>query len=441
MGMICGKLHRVLRRTDMKKVAFCAIVLVVSICSMSAQQYKVLYSFAGYPTDAGYPVGNLVSDRAGSIFGTASNGTLGHGAVFRLSPNSEGTWTESLIYNFCADDSNGLCLDGAYPQAGLAFDAQGNLYGTTEGGGSQAACGSGQSGCGTVFELSPPSAPGGNWTEAVLYNFCSVYVEGICVDGNSPISAPVVDASGNVYGTTTDGGTGRLRNGGTVFELSQGSGGWTETVLYSFCSLGEGNFCPDGHSPYAGATFDRLGNLYGTTYEGGSEKSEGGGTVYKLSPGSSGWTETVVDHFLLSGQYGGAPLGEVSFDPQGNLYSTTSLGARGVGTVFEIRVNGQSRSFSFDRVDGAVPAAGVFVDARTKALYGTTTGNIYTHGNVFQINASGQETVLYDFCQQPNCTDGSAPFSGLISDEAGNLYGTTEFGGANDFGVVFEVTP
>ncbi|SPE44276.1 hypothetical protein SBA7_320043 [Candidatus Sulfotelmatobacter sp. SbA7] len=188
-------------------------------------------------------------------------------------------------------------------------------------------------------------------------------------------------------------------------------------------------------------TFDSLGNLYGTTYEGGGEKSEGGGTVYKLSPGSSGWTETVVDHFLPTGQYGVAPLGEVSFDPHGNLYSTTSLGALGVGTVLEISVNGQSRIFSFDRVDGAVPAAGVLVDARTKTLYGTTTGNIYNHGNVFRIAASGQETVLYDFCQQPNCTDGSAPFSGLISDEAGNLYGTTEFGGANGLGVVFEVTP
>jgi uncharacterized repeat protein (TIGR03803 family) len=274
----------------------------------------------------------------------------------------------------------------------------------------------------------------------VLYNFCSIDVENVCQDGTSPVSTPALDASGNVYGTTPRGGTDR--NGGTVFELSHGSGGWTEAVLYSFCSLGDGNACPDGNSPRAGVTFDESGNLYGTTYEGGGDKWFGGGTVYELSPGSGGWTETVIDHFLSTGEYGSAPLGAVSFDPHGNLYGTTSLGAQGFGTVFRLNLDSRtSRSFSFNASDGAVPAAGVLIDAKTKTLYGTTTGGAYNHGDVYQIDALGHETVLYDFCQQPNCADGYAPFSGLISDEVGNLYGATEFGGANGFGVVFEVTP
>src|SRR5579862_1007875 len=158
----------------MIRSALFLVFLALSWCTSSAQQYKILYSFAGYPNDAGNPVGNLVRDRAGNLFGVAGfSGTLGYGTVFMLSPNSDGTWAESLIYNFCSDYVNGLCLDGAYPLAGLTFDSQGNLYGTTQGGGSQFSCGSGQNGCGTVFQLSPPSSPNTSWKETVLYNFCS----------------------------------------------------------------------------------------------------------------------------------------------------------------------------------------------------------------------------------------------------------------------------
>jgi uncharacterized repeat protein (TIGR03803 family) len=255
-----------------------------------------------------------------------------------------------------------------------------------------------------------------------------------------PSSRLAIDASGNLYGTTTVGGSGHsedARGGGVVFELSHGVGGWTETVLYNFCTLGQGVACPDGSFPQAGVTLDKLGNLYGTTELGGAPQTPGGGTVYKLSLGSNGWTETVLN----AGRSGtGAPMGTVSFDPLGNLYTTFfGGGASGAGGIFRLASRGGSAEYSFNGTDGEAPTAGVLIDAKHAALYGTTSLGGTGFGNVFKMVAPAQETVLYTFCSQSNCTDGNGPTGGLIEDKSGNLYGTTKLGGENNQGVVFEI--
>jgi uncharacterized repeat protein (TIGR03803 family) len=177
----------------------------------SAQaQEKVLYSFcsAANCADGASPQGILVFDKIGNLYGAAAGGGSncqqigegGCGVVFELSPSQGGTWTESVLYNFCANDIQS-CPDGANPYAGLSFDRSGNLYGTTMIGGAY--------GLGTVFELMPPTTQGGAWTETVLWSF------GATGDGQNPIARVILDSSGNLYGTTEAGGT---YSGGTIFQ-------------------------------------------------------------------------------------------------------------------------------------------------------------------------------------------------------------------------------
>src|SRR5580704_16997683 len=261
----------------MRKTFLC-VTAILLCCSfvIGQSQYKVLWSF-GSTNDGATPLSNVIFDHAGNLYGTTSHGgsasacslSGGCGTVFKLSPNSDGTWTETILYDFCSKVGNSVCLDGSYPKASLIFDAKGNLYGTTSAGGTPP-CPIGA--CGTVFELSPPSSAGGGWVENVLYTFCVNENSNACPDGMEPNSRLAMDASGNLYGTTPLGGSGhdtKNNGGGTVFELTHGAGGWAETVLYNFCSLGEGKVCTDGTSPQAGLTFDRVGNLYGTTESGG----------------------------------------------------------------------------------------------------------------------------------------------------------------------------
>jgi uncharacterized repeat protein (TIGR03803 family) len=424
------------------KTFLCASLIVLSCSFAIAQtQYEVLWSFAGSPNDGAMPLSNLVIDRAGNLYGTTERGgatpsCAGCGTVFKLSPGSDGTWSETILYNFCSDFNTVLCLDGSLPKAGLIFDAKGNLYGTTSSGGANA-CPFIQGGCGTVFELSRPSSPSESWTETVLYNFCANYENSTCLDGAVPVAQLTFDAMGKLYGTTPTGGTGGSSGGccegGTVFELSPGSGGWTETVLHNFCAAG--GICADGLGPQAGVTFDKLGNLYGTTERGGDYRNLG--TLYKLAPGSNGWTETVLRTSKQS--LASFPLGTVSIDPLGNIYSTFSLGGQGFGGLFSLRSHGGGTEFSFNGNDGDGPTAGVLIDAKRGTLYGTTSGGDSFLGTVFKMVAPAQLTVLYNFCSQPNCVDGEGPFASLIEDTSGNLYGTTKLGGANNQGVVFEI--
>ncbi len=240
-----------------------------------------LYYFKGYPTDGAASFAALIRDKAGNFYGTTQSGgsspncvggagkPVGCGTVFELSFVS-GKWQETVLYSF-----EGSSNDGANPMAALLFDRAGNLYGATAHGGVTAGCyvNYNKATCGTVFELSP--ATGGGWTEKVLYEF-----QNSNGDGGSPIAGLLSDATGNLYGTTSQGGSFNqsfCRSGcGTAFELSPQPGGtWTETVLHSF---GNGY---DGAYPTANLVFDSVGNLYGTTGAGGNA---GVGVLFEITP-------------------------------------------------------------------------------------------------------------------------------------------------------------
>jgi uncharacterized repeat protein (TIGR03803 family) len=404
-------------------------LLPIAARPAQAQTQTVLYNFTG-GSDGGGPLSSLTS-HGGNFYGTTQfGGAAGSGTVFELLPNGSGGWNETVLYNFCSEGGSGeVCTSGADPNGPVVFDSVGNLYGTTpEGGNSNC---DDDPGCGVGFELSPAGA---GWTETVLYSFCSQGGPGTCPGGAYPggLGRPgslVMDPAGNLYSTNASG----------VFELSPSAGGWTEKVIYYVGGFGgltmdaAGNIFGVGVSDYTGQrivfelspngkggwnstviyTFttsspnsdiwsspalDQAGNLYGTetgwynVYRGPAEFS---GTVYKLSPGETGWTKTVIYNFLPddSELEGNAPSGGLVLDSVGNIYGTTIQGGTtGQGTVFEL-----------------VPPVGA---------------------------GSYKEKVLWNF----DGADGSGPNGGLILDSAGNLYGTTGQGGSSGNGVVFEVS-
>jgi uncharacterized repeat protein (TIGR03803 family) len=330
-----------------------------------------------------------------------------------LAPQSAHAQTYKVLYTFT------LGKDGGVPEAGLIRDANGNLYGTTALGGR---------GSGTVFKLSPTGK------ETVLYSFCSA---GNCADGSCPAAGVILDRKGNLYGTAYGGGSlcGQGGSGnGVVFELSpKGKGQWKETVLYTFKGA------PDGANPAAGVILDTKGNLYGTTQFGGG----GGGTVFKLSKTGK---ETVLYQFT-GGNDGAFPVAGVTRDSKGNLYGTTyNGGMHFYGTVFKLSQTGKEtvlHSFTGGS-DGGYPRGGVIQGA--KYLYGTafiggklscTFSNVPGCGVVFKLNMTGKETVLYSF---NGGTDAAGPAAGVILDAKGNLYGTTQSGGAGGAGTVFELS-
>jgi uncharacterized repeat protein (TIGR03803 family) len=323
-----------------------------------------------------------------------------------------------VLYKF----TNGA--DGGNPSAGLVFDTTGNLYGTTSGGGDSGCF----DGCGTVFELSPGL---GGWSESTLHTFTGGS------DGGDPFDKLIIDATGNLYGTANVGGIscGENHGCGVAFELTPGSGSWKETALYSF----QGG--TNGYYPIASLTLDKHGNLYSTLSNGGNYE---GGSVYELTDGTSGWKEET-----LYNSNGGEPAAAPILDSAGNLYGTTSC-CGGGGTVFELlHGNWKERTlFTFNGSGGGKPEAQLVFD-KAGNLYGTTEiGGKYDMGTVFKLarGAKGKwkESVLYSL---KGGTDGAAPFSTPIFDSAGNLYATTMHGGSTSCGnghgcgTVFKLTP
>ena len=380
---------------------------------------KLLHSF-GQGTDGANPVGALILDANGNLYGTTSAGG-GHaaGMVFELTPQSGGTWTETALHHF----RNGS--DGAFPRAGLIFDAAGNLYGTTYAGGGHAA--------GTVFQMTPNQ---GGWTESVIHNF------GSGTDGALPLANLIFDGMGNLYGTTQEGG---LHNFGTVFEVKpKQGGGWTETVLHHFNNNGV-----DGIFPEAGLLFDSRGNLFGTTLTGGTH---GKGTFYELLPQpGGGWMEIVQHSFSNNGLDGISPLSSLLLDSAGNIYGTTSAGGtNGFGTVFQFvqgTINAWTEyvlySFNFNGADGIFPQAAL-IRGGDGNFYGTAfDGGAKSAGAVFELapqqGGGWLESVAYSF--NFNGKDGAIASAGLISDGAGNFYGTTSQGGGYDSGTAFKLAP
>jgi uncharacterized repeat protein (TIGR03803 family) len=401
-------------------LTICTAVLTLASNASAAVPEKVLYTFTG-GSDGGSPYSGLVFDSAGNLYGTtASGGLYGNGTVFELTPSSSG-WSETALYSFTGG------IDGSSPYGNLVFDKAGNLYGTTQYGGTAL--------YGTAFELSPSS--GGGWSETVLHSF------GGGNDGILPYSGLIFYASGNLYGTTTNGGT---KNLGTVFELSPPTGGsWTEKILHSF---GSG---VDGQSPFANLIFDSAGNLYDTGRGGGMK---GIGTVFKLAPSSSGrWTETTLHSFNSSTTDGAGPFAGLVFDSAGNLYGTTYGEAQTCGNVFELSPSSTTWKLTVIHKfpgatgggpDGCQPFAGLIFDSAGN-LYGTTNGggSSKNGGTVFKLTpktgGGWTEKIVYRF---QGGSDGAGPYLGsLILDAVGNLYGTTSGGGASNAGTVFEVTP
>jgi len=342
--------------------------------------------------------------------------------------------TESVLYSFCAELN---CTDGAGPVAGVVFDQNGNLYGTTEWGGNN---GCYPTSCGVVFKLTPEGH------ETVLYSFCA---QADCADGAQPAAGVIFDQDGNLYGTTLYGGT---HGNGVIFKLTPGG---QETVLHSFCAW---NGCADGGVPYAGLVLDQKGNLYGTTLRGGAHNSAlcesyGCGVVFKLTPEGK---YRVLYSFCAQANCadGAQPLAGVVFDQEGHLYGTTSWGGAHVyGTVFTLGPNSKETvlySFCTENncADGQTPSAGLVLDQNGN-LYGTTTTGGYSggFGTVFKLTPNGNETVLYSFCVQSYCPDGDVPSAALVLDRKGNLYGTASGGGGYNIncalgcGVSFKLTP
>jgi len=385
----------------------------------------ILHTFNGNPD--GSPE-SLILDAAGNIYGTAIHG---NGSVFKLSPNANGGYDYSALYEFQGG------ADGAIPVAVL-MDSNGNLFGTTSEGGANSCIGG--FGCGTVFELMP--TPSGPWIHTVIYNFGS-----FSGDGATPVAGVTLDGAGNLYGTTSGGGT---NDEGTAFELSPSAGGWMETILHSFSNSGG-----DGCLPQSPVTLDNQGNLYGMTYACGSF---GAGIVYQLTPTSGGvWSENIL-HSFQGGSDGQGTYSGLTLDSAGNLYGTTVAGgvgpechlSLGCGVVFELSpVAGGAWTESIlhrfrATTDGAVPYAAPVFDASGR-LYGTTSeGGTNGNGVVFRLTPISGGRWLEKTYSFTGLADGGQPESGVVFDASGFLYGVTFTGGGQngkDFGTVYRAKP
>jgi uncharacterized repeat protein (TIGR03803 family) len=414
-------------------VIFIALLLASAIVPAEAQtrKFKVLHTFHG--KDGAFPVGQLTRDAEGNFYSTTEQGGTGKcvgvgcGTVFKMDKTGKLIWS----YSFHGKD-------GFEPVAGLLRDAKGDLYGITEFGGTVPANNS--FGYGVVFKLDTAR------TETVLHRFKGCNLNGP-QDGELPDSLLVMDASGELYGTTGQGGN-TFTCQGTAFALS-GTG--KQTILHRFTGG------TDGGGPCCGLILRGASGLYGLAASGGG----GGGLAFQMSTKGN---ETVLYNFP-----GGSSSESVLVaDSAGNLYGTTRTGGNcGVGscgTVFELSPDGsgwsQKTLYTFCQksqcADGYEPGTGPLVLDKAGNIYGTTSfGGFTNQGNcragcgvVFKLDPSGDETVLYSFT---DATDGANPIAGLYTDDKGDLFGTAQIGGdlncpapggkGYGCGVVFELTP
>jgi uncharacterized repeat protein (TIGR03803 family) len=397
-------------------VGIFAVIFALALTAWASTE-KVLWNFKG-GSDGSEPWSNyFISDAKGNLYAaTAAGGTYSAGTVFMLSPAGK----ETVLYEF--KGSNG---DGAYPHGRLAFDADGEIYGTTQGGGTN--------GTGTVYRLSPKS--GGGWTEKVIYTFSATGA-----DGTAPSAGMTIAADGTMYSTTPDGGA---YGAGTVFSLKKTSKGWKQTVIQNLNGSSNGGF------PYEGLMMDAAGNLYGAAQTGGTS---GQGVIYRLSLTKKGWVDTVL--YSFTGQNGdGAGLYWIDLisDKSGNIYGATSFGGtNGTGTVWELVYSETKKTYSESILyefgasgsgDGNNPYGGLAMDTKGN-LYGTTLyGGPSNIGTFYKLTKQGKtwkETILHSFV---GANDGNEPTGNPYIDATGRLYGMTQTGGKSNLGIVYRITP
>jgi uncharacterized repeat protein (TIGR03803 family) len=321
-----------------------------AVFRLNARGETILYNFTG-GADGNSPVSSLIIDRSGNLYGTTySGGANGAGTVYVVTPHK----TEEVLYSFTGGS------DGANPEARLAFDAEGHLYGTTTAGGAY--------GGGTVFEITAQNH------ETVLYSF------GQSSDSATPVAGVTLDPAGNIYGTASAGG---LYTYGTVFELTRSASGWTETILHNF------QMQSDGGVPYGGLVFDKSGNLYGAATDGGQTGGGGGGTIFELTLGSGGWTFNTLydlDGWGISGTFR-----DLLLDAAGNIYATTHCdGTNSAGTVYELtNSNGTwnyNQLYVFTGGDDGLYSFSNLVADKNGNLYGTTNqGGTNGSGVIFRV--------------------------------------------------------
>ncbi|MGB9256525.1 MAG: choice-of-anchor tandem repeat GloVer-containing protein [Candidatus Korobacteraceae bacterium] len=344
--------------------------------------------------------------------------------------------TFQVLHTFTGGD------DGADPVVGLTMDRAGNLYGTAQYGGT-GNCNVGAQGCGTVFKL---SHKGTGWTFTPLYSFQGWNAS----DGAYPQSRVSIGTDGNLYGATSIGGPiGECKGGlgcGTAYRLQPPaticksvSCPWTETALHNFMVP------PDGNYPSGDLIFDGAGNLYGTTVDGGSS-SDVDGTVFELSPSNGGWMESILYSFPGGGT-GGLPYSGVIFDAAGNLDGTaTNGGSSDLGTIFQLTPSGSgwtgSALYSFAPGDeGDLPIGGLITD-NAGNLYGATRNSTSGQPVVYELtpaNGGWTFTIMHVF----DGADDGGPVGKLLMDSAGNVYGTalSASGNGDCCGSVFKLTP
>ena len=389
-----------------------ALLITLSAAQLQAQTMTILHTFTGRQ-DGGTPYAGVTFDRQGRIYGTTySGGSHQQGMVYRLVREGAG-WVESPLYSFGPPQS----LDGGMPVARVVFGPDGLLYGTTTGGGAY--------GLGTVFSLQPPASACKSalcpWRETVLHSFDFA-------DGTDPGYGDLVfDQAGNIYGTAFNGGQG----GGVVFELSRSGSSWTEKVLWQF------TYGSDGAYPVGGVIFDNAGNLYGTTSLAGANDD---GAVYELSPTPSGWTEKTLYAFTNDDKGEGAGL---LMDGQGNLFGIT--GVFGPGVVYELTP--QNGSWSYTRLQ---TFSGTFDVGPVAPPTFDSQGNLYgplpnsgsaEQGEIFKLTPLGNQWAYTPFYQFGAAGMGAYPYGTVVFDANGNMYGTATGNTRGGYGTVWEITP
>jgi uncharacterized repeat protein (TIGR03803 family) len=400
----------------MRKLAFSKMTLSVVaffLVTVVASTAQTLESLSLNGTDGNQPSYEfLIQGTNGNFYGTTYlGGKHNGGTVFEVTTTGKLT----VLYNFCSETA---CGDGAYPYGGLVQGSGGNFYGTTSFGGANNG--------GTVFEVTSEGAL------TTLYNFCA---QTDCNDGYVPSAALIQGSNGNFYGTTQDGGA---NGGGTVFEITPAG---VLTTLYSFC---EQTACTDGENPWAPVLQTSSGNLYGTTSEGGGYKA---GEAFVIT---SAGKFAVLRGFNRI-QSGANPYAGLVLASNGDFYGVTSEGGPSAqfnpagGTFFQLTTGGAiTILYSFcaqtNCTDGSLPLAGL-IQGSNGNFYGTaSSGGANNSGTVFEFTSAGALTTLYNFCSRSNCTDGSYPYSGLFQASNGALIGTTWGGGSDGDGTLFSLT-